>query len=391
MENAESITAIDDERVKKKILNGMPENLERRPIVMTMGVFDGFTLTAGHAWYLKEAKKFGSTLMVGVNIDESVTQLKIGRPILPYHSRARNVANIEEVDYVFPFDGKNVTAAEAIRPDVVLTSTTSGSFNDDENVTYREYVTSYGGEVVVAGKQIDVSTTGDLEKYFFAKPSFFHITFQEGQKSFPLHYNPNLCLPPDEATVQLSKIANNIIETQRCEEVLDLGTGSGIFTVSTLLNCNGKIPHFTVTDIDPIALNIANYNLYRAVAFKQAPPENISVLKRNWLDELSGHRKGKFDLVFCNPPYLENEAILPNTYNNTPRHTMFSEERGFSDYQLIFEQLAPLVREGGNCLIRTPRSQDKVVQILNILFQNIPGVEADVLKIENGAGLLIKF
>ena len=58
-----------------------------RPIVFTNGCFD--LLHVGHLQLLREAKKFGDVLVVGLNSDSSVRGLKgDGRPIVPEPARA---------------------------------------------------------------------------------------------------------------------------------------------------------------------------------------------------------------------------------------------------------------------------------------------------------------
>jgi rfaE bifunctional protein nucleotidyltransferase chain/domain len=72
-------------------------------IVWTNGCFD--LLHAGHVRNLQAARKLGDVLVVGVNSDDSVRQLKgAGRPIVPAEQRAEILAALEAVDYVIVFD-----------------------------------------------------------------------------------------------------------------------------------------------------------------------------------------------------------------------------------------------------------------------------------------------
>src|SRR5258706_13719214 len=89
-----------------------------RRIVFANGCFD--TLHVGHIRYLESARREGDILVVGVNADSSVCDLKgPGRPVLDESARARLVAALRCVDYVVLFAEPNVEALlEELRPDV---------------------------------------------------------------------------------------------------------------------------------------------------------------------------------------------------------------------------------------------------------------------------------
>jgi rfaE bifunctional protein nucleotidyltransferase chain/domain len=73
-----------------------------RRVVATNGCFD--ILHVGHVCYLAAARKLGDLLVVGLNGDNSVRQLKgEGRPINRERDRAEVLAALESVDYVTIF------------------------------------------------------------------------------------------------------------------------------------------------------------------------------------------------------------------------------------------------------------------------------------------------
>ncbi|MEJ2313569.1 MAG: adenylyltransferase/cytidyltransferase family protein [Nitrospirota bacterium] len=95
------------------------ERRKGRKLVFTNGCFD--LLHAGHVRYLREAKKLGDILVVGLNSDRSVSEIKPERPITPEDQRAEVVSSLEMVDYVTFFD--EATPYEIIRkimPDVLV-------------------------------------------------------------------------------------------------------------------------------------------------------------------------------------------------------------------------------------------------------------------------------
>ena len=79
------------------------EKRNGRRIVFTNGCFD--LLHPGHIGSLEQARALGDALVVGVNSDASVRQLKgAGRPVLPERERAEILAGLECVDAVVIFD-----------------------------------------------------------------------------------------------------------------------------------------------------------------------------------------------------------------------------------------------------------------------------------------------
>lgn len=89
-----------------------------RKVVWTNGCFDLFH--EGHALSLAQAAALGDALVVGLNSDRSVRELKgEGRPLCPQQARAEVLCALECVDHVVIFDGKRCTPELALlRPAV---------------------------------------------------------------------------------------------------------------------------------------------------------------------------------------------------------------------------------------------------------------------------------
>ena len=123
-------------------------------IVLANGCFD--VLHVGHARYLAGAKREGDVLVVGVNSDASVTQLKgAGRPILPERARAELVAAFAAVDYVVIFSEPNVEMLlTELRPAVHV----KGTDYTAETVPERELAARLGIRVAIVGDPKEHST-----------------------------------------------------------------------------------------------------------------------------------------------------------------------------------------------------------------------------------------
>jgi D-beta-D-heptose 7-phosphate kinase/D-beta-D-heptose 1-phosphate adenosyltransferase len=114
-------------------------------VVFTNGCFD--LLHVGHVRLLREAAALGDFLVVGLNSDASVRQLKgPARPINPECDRAELLAALECVDAVTVFDAETpLELIQAIRPDVLVKG---GDYRPDE-VVGRAEVESAGGRLVL--------------------------------------------------------------------------------------------------------------------------------------------------------------------------------------------------------------------------------------------------
>jgi rfaE bifunctional protein nucleotidyltransferase chain/domain len=123
-------------------------------IVFANGCFD--LLHVGHIRYLEGAHRLGDTLIVGLNSDDSVRQLKgPGRPLMPEGERAEILAAISFVDYIVIFYEPNVERLLLqIRPDIHC----KGTDYTVDSVPEREVVLSYGGRIAIVGDPKDHST-----------------------------------------------------------------------------------------------------------------------------------------------------------------------------------------------------------------------------------------
>ena len=133
---------------------------QKNAIVFTNGCFD--VLHRGHIEYLKFCKSQGDIVVVGLNSDSSVKQIKgPERPINNQHDRAAVLAALESVDYIVIFEEADpLDLIKKIRPDVLI----KGEDWAVKGVVGREFVESYGGKVVLAKLVDGKSSTAIIEK-----------------------------------------------------------------------------------------------------------------------------------------------------------------------------------------------------------------------------------
>ena len=133
-----------------------------KTLVVTNGCFD--LLHLGHVTYLEVARTLGDALLVGLNGDQSVGQLKgAGRPLNPENDRAGVLAALEAVTAVCIFAEK--TAASFLtraQPDIYVKG---GDYTlDTINQEERRLIESVGGKVVIIPFLPGRSTTELLKR-----------------------------------------------------------------------------------------------------------------------------------------------------------------------------------------------------------------------------------
>jgi D-beta-D-heptose 7-phosphate kinase/D-beta-D-heptose 1-phosphate adenosyltransferase len=126
-------------------------------IVFTNGCFD--LLHIGHVRYLEQARSLGDILVVGVNGDRSVRELKgPHRPILPVEERAEILSGLSCVNYITVFDEATpLELISSLQPHVIV----KGGDWTRESTVGREVVERSGGEVVIL-PFVEGSSTSNL-------------------------------------------------------------------------------------------------------------------------------------------------------------------------------------------------------------------------------------
>jgi len=128
-------------------------------VVFTNGCFD--ILHAGHVTYLEQASRLGDRLIVAVNTDETVRQLKgDDRPVNSLDRRMTVLAALGCVDWVVPFSEETPERLICnLKPDFLV----KGGDNAPDDIPGAKCVREAGGEVKVMSFVDNCSTTGTIE------------------------------------------------------------------------------------------------------------------------------------------------------------------------------------------------------------------------------------
>lgn len=154
-------------RMKAKILSIQEMLVERERLreagarlVFTNGVFD--LLHVGHVRYLAKARTLGDALVVAINSDRTVGELKgPNRPVFDQNERAEILAALRQVNYVVVFDDISPRSLiSQLLPDVLVKG---GDYQLDQ-IHGREEVEAAGGKVISLPFVDGASTSALIER-----------------------------------------------------------------------------------------------------------------------------------------------------------------------------------------------------------------------------------
>lgn len=133
--------------------------VNEQTVVTTNGCFD--ILHAGHLQYLQVCKSLGDILIVAVNVDHVITEIKgAGRPINGLYERMEMLDELPCVDIVTFFRDRWPTDwIRMIEPDIHV----KGDEYITKEMPEREAVECSGGKVIFIGKKHQTSTTKIVE------------------------------------------------------------------------------------------------------------------------------------------------------------------------------------------------------------------------------------
>ena len=181
-----------------------------RKIVFTNGCFD--LLHIGHVTYLEAAARLGDILVLGLNSDASVRQIKgPRRPVIEQSQRAGVVSALFCIDHVVLFDEPDpLLLIKAVQPDILV----KGADWPENQIVGADFVKQHGGRVERIRLEPEISTTKiierigclyygkrDLKIYEFSlfseRSDIDHAVFTRdgGTANLPMNHSISVCIP----------------------------------------------------------------------------------------------------------------------------------------------------------------------------------------------------
>jgi len=182
-----------------------------------------------------------------------------------------------------------------------------------------------------------------------------YITGRQEFYSLPLIVSPATLIPRGDSETLVDAALELQSEPAR---VLDLGTGSGALLLAVL----SRLRRATGigTDRSDAALAVARANAETLGLRPQAAFILADWNAPGWADDL-----GSFDLILCNPPYVEADAVLDAQVRDyEPASALFAGPEGLDDYRVIIPQLGKLLVQGGVAILEIGAGQAEDVMRL---------------------------
>lgn len=186
-----------------------------------------------------------------------------------------------------------------------------------------------------------------------------YITGTQGFWDLTLNVTPDVLIPRSDSETLIEAAAEEFRDRALPTTVLDLGTGSGALLLAAL----SIFPQATGIGIDAsaAALDVAQGN-GEAIGFGHRTQWlHLSWLEPEWKNGLSL----PFDLILCNPPYIEaNADLAPMVARHEPHSALFAGTDGLDDYRIILPQIAGMLARKGIAIFEIGHEQTGAVSDL---------------------------
>lgn len=212
-----------------------------------------------------------------------------------------------------------------------------------------------------------------------------YITGRQEFYGLDLAVTPAVLIPRADSET-LIEAAREAFPDRAPRRILDLGTGSGALLLAAM--SIWREAEGMGVERDFAAMQVAMRNADRVginlppnpqeIAREKAKPAELGVFpsavgylgrarfngsdwrKRGGLEHL-----GRFDLILCNPPYVEDDAQLdPDVRDWEPATALFSGPEGLDDYRVLIRQLPGLLDEGGVAIFEIGATQAQAVSAI---------------------------
>jgi release factor glutamine methyltransferase len=186
-----------------------------------------------------------------------------------------------------------------------------------------------------------------------------YITGTQAFWDIDLHVTPDVLIPRGDSETLMEAAVAAFAGRKGPARVLDLGTGSGALVLAAL----SVFPKAKGVGIDAsaAALAVAQGNADRLGFGSRAMFHHKSWLEMDWTAVIGA----PFDLVLCNPPYVEDAAALaPMVQAYEPHSALFAGPDGMDDYARLLPFIPALLRSEGVAIFEIGSTQEEAVSAL---------------------------
>lgn len=204
---------------------------------------------------------------------------------------------------------------------------------------------------------IDRRATHEPVAYITGWTEFYGRRFDVG---------PGVLIPRADSEV-LIDVALEIAPPQA--RILDMGAGSGALLLTFLAERPEASGVAIESSQEAIEFALDNW-LGVDVALGQATGDvtdtiHWQIYKRSWNTPGWADDLGQFDLILCNPPYVETGAELaPDVRDFEPADALFAGDDGMDDYRILMPQLAGSLADNGVVIFEIGHRQGEMIEDL---------------------------
>jgi release factor glutamine methyltransferase len=200
---------------------------------------------------------------------------------------------------------------------------------------------------------LDAPSPDSFANFVVRRLAYEPVAYIIGKRDFwsiQLNVGPGVLIPRPDSEI-LIEVALARFGVAGPKTILDLGTGPGTLLLSAL----SEWPNTQGLGIDQSegALTYAQSNAEHLGMAHQA-----RFARGDWANGIDE----QFDLILCNPPYVEADADLdPQVSKFEPQDALYAGEDGLDDYRTLAPQIARLIAPGGLAAIEIGATQAEAV------------------------------
>lgn len=187
-----------------------------------------------------------------------------------------------------------------------------------------------------------------------------YITGVQAFWDLELEVTPDVLIPRADSETLLEAAIDWFGAAGSPSHISDLGTGSGALLLAAL----SIFPSATGIGVDAsaAALAVASGNADRLGLADRARFEQRDWTKLRWTSGL-----GRFDLILCNPPYIEDSFILARMVSaHEPHSALFAGSDGLDAYRILVPLLRELLNPGAVAFFEIGYNQAESVANLGV-------------------------
>jgi release factor glutamine methyltransferase len=212
------------------------------------------------------------------------------------------------------------------------------------------------GQMLLRRHELEVPSefTALIERRAVGEP----IAYIRGVQEFwdlAFSVTPDVLIPRGDSETLIEAAQRHFENRPPPPNILDLGTGSG----ALLLTALSLFPQAlgTAVDASAAALAVAKRNAQRLGFVDRCSFHHASWRDVGWAVDL-----GQYDVILCNPPYVETDAPLDRSVRDfEPALALFSGTDGIEDYAILIPQIPALLSPGGIAIFELGKGQCEAV------------------------------